>query len=164
MKESATCALCGHGYAYPADLDAKTGMHCASCGALIYAKTGLTVGDAPTSGSLPGPESPAKKTAPLPPVKRKNIPAVSERNPDTRKLVEEILKQLPAEKTDRTVPAASWLAWLLSLACLALASIFPSYGNDSTDPLYMLQWLPSIIFCCTAAILFIQGLAAATRR
>ena len=31
-------------------------------------------------------------------------------------------------------------------------------------PLYMLQWLPSIIFCCTAAILFIQGLAAATRR
>ena len=102
--------------------------------------------------------------APLPPVKRKNIPAVSERHPDTRRLVEEILKQLPAEKTNRTVPAASWLAWLLSLACLTLASIFPSYGNDSTDPLYMLQWLPSIIFCCTAAILFIQGLAAATRR
>lgn len=36
MKESATCALCGHGYAHPDDLDAKTGMHCASCGALIY--------------------------------------------------------------------------------------------------------------------------------
>ena len=164
MKESATCALCGHGYAYPADLDVKAGMHCASCGALIYAKTGLPFGEAPTSGSLPGPESPAKKTAPLPPVKRNNIPAVSERHPDTRRLVEEILKQLPAEKTNRTVPAASWLAWLLSLACLTLASIFPSYGNDSTDPLYMLQWLPSIIFCCTAAILFIQGLAAATRR
>ena len=164
MKESATCALCGPGSAYPADLAVTPAMHCAACGALIYAKTGLPFGEAPTSGSLPGPESPAKMTAPLPPVKRKNIPAVSERHPDTRRLVEEILKQLPAEKTNRTVPAASWLAWLLSLACLTLASIFPSYGNDSTDPLYMLQWLPSIIFCCTAAILFIQGLAAATRR
>ena len=94
---------------------------------------------------------------------KKDGPAAS-RQKDTRRLVEEILKQLPAEKTNRTVPAASWLAWLLSLACLTLASIFPSYGNDSTDPLYMLHWLPSIIFCCTAAILFIQGLAAATRR
>ncbi|MFR1411874.1 MAG: hypothetical protein ACLSUW_05975 [Akkermansia sp.] len=56
------------------------------------------------------------------------------------------------------------MAWLLSTACLVLAFIFPSYGNDSTDPLYMLQWLPTIIFCCTAAVLFIQGLAGATRR
>lgn len=164
MKESATCALCGHGYAYPADLDVKTGMHCAACGALIYVKTGLPFGEAPTSDSPPGPELPAKKTAPLPPVKRKNVPAASERNPDTRKPVEEILKQLPAEKTGRTVPAASWLAWLLSAACLVLAFIFPSYGNDSTDALYMLQWQPTIMFCCTAAVLFIQGLAAATRR
>ena len=126
MKESATCALCGHGYAHPDDLDAKTGMHCASCGALIYVKTGLPFGEAPTSASLSGPELPAKK--------------------------------------GRTVPAASWMAWLLSTACLVLAFIFPSYGNDSTDPLYMLQWLPTIIFCCTAAVLFIQGLAGATRR
>ena len=88
----------------------------------------------------------------------------SDRNPDTRRHVEEILKQLPAGKTGRTVPAASWMAWLLSTACLVLAFIFPSYGNDSTDPLYMLQWLPTIIFCCTAAVLFIQGLAGATRR
>lgn len=47
MKESATCALCGHGYAYPADLDVKAGMHCASCGALIYAKTGLPLRGSP---------------------------------------------------------------------------------------------------------------------
>ena len=164
MKESATCALCGYGYAHPDDLDAKTGMHCASCGALIYVKTGLPFGEAPTSASLSGPELPAKKTAPLPPVKRKNVPPASDRNPDTRRPVEEILKQLPAGKTGRTVPAASWMAWLLSTACLVLAFIFPSYGNDSTDPLYMLQWLPTIIFCCTAAVLFIQGLAGATRR
>ena len=100
MKESATCALCGHGYAYPADLDVKAGMHCASCGALIYAKTGLPSGS-PHFRFSPGPESPAKKTALLPPVKRKNIPAVSERHPDTRRLVEEILKQLPAEKNEQ---------------------------------------------------------------
>lgn len=64
MKESATCALCGHGYAYPADLDVKAGMHCASCGALIYAKTGLPFGEAPTSGSLPGAGISGKKDGP----------------------------------------------------------------------------------------------------
>ncbi|WP_290487651.1 MULTISPECIES: hypothetical protein [unclassified Akkermansia] len=46
---------------------------------------------------------------------------------------------------------------------MILAFIFPSYGNDSTDPLYMLQLLPSMIFGCSAAILFIQGLAALRR-
>ena len=60
-------------------------------------------------------------------------------------------------------PATSWLAWGLSLIALILAFIFPSYGNGSTDPLYMLQCLPSMVFGCTAAILFIQGLAALRR-
>ena len=61
------------------------------------------------------------------------------------------------------VPAVSWLAWGLALIALVMAFIFPSYGNDSTDPLYMLQRLPSMVFGCTAAILFIQGLAAMRR-
>ena len=59
MKESATCALCGHGYAYPADLDVKAGMHCASCGALIYAKTGLP--GAGISGKKDGPAASRQK-------------------------------------------------------------------------------------------------------
>ena len=68
-----------------------------------------------------------------------------------------------AAKTGSAIPALSYLAWGLALVALVLALIFPSYGNDSTDPLYMLQWLPSMIFGCTAAILFIQGLAAMRR-
>ena len=51
----------------------------------------------------------------------------------------------------------------LALIALVMAFIFPSYGHDSTDPLYMLQRLPSMVFGCTAAILFIQGLAAMRR-
>lgn len=164
MRESATCSQCGHGYSYPADLDAKTGMHCASCGALIYVKTGLPFGEAPSPSLPPGPKSPASKPAPLPPVKKKSSCGNSGRDTDSRKSVEAPLKQSPYGGMGRSVPAVSWLAWLLSLVSLALALIFPAYGNDATDPLYMLQWLPTIMFSCTAAILFIQGLAAATRR
>ena len=76
---------------------------------------------------------------------------------------QENLPQLPAAASGRRIPATSWLAWGLSLIALILAFIFPSYGNGSTDPLYMLQCLPSMVFGCTAAILFIQGLAALRR-
>ena len=115
MRESATCSQCGHGYTYPAGLDAKTGMRCPACGVLIHVTTGLPFGEASSSPS------------------------------------------------GRRIPATSWLAWGLSLIALILAFIFPSYGNGSTDPLYMLQCLPSMVFGCTAAILFIQGLAALRR-
>ena len=76
---------------------------------------------------------------------------------------QENLPQRPAAASGRRIPATSWLAWGLSLIALILAFIFPSYGNGSTDPLYMLQCLPSMVFGCTAAILFIQGLAALRR-
>lgn len=162
MRESATCSQCGHGYTYPAELDAKAGMRCTSCGVLIHVKTGLPFGEAPSSPSGQNEENALKKTPALPPVKRKH-PASSGRDADARGPMEEILRQPMAAETGRTVPAVSWLAWALALAALILAFIFPSYGNDSTDPLYMLQWLPSMIFGCTAAILFIQGLAAMRR-
>ena len=131
MRESATCSQCGHGYTYPAGLDAKTGMRCPACGA-------------------------------LPPVRKKR-PAFSGRDTDERGIRQENLPQLPAAASGRRIPATSWLAWGLSLIALILAFIFPSYGNGSTDPLYMLQCLPSMVFGCTAAILFIQGLAALRR-
>ena len=47
MRESATCSQCGHGYTYPAGLDAKTGMRCPACGLLIHVTTGLPFGEAP---------------------------------------------------------------------------------------------------------------------
>ena len=126
MRESATCSQCGHGYTYPAGLDAKTGMRCPACGLLIHVTTGLPFGD-------------------------------------ERGIRQENLPQRPAAASGRRIPATSWLAWGLSLIALILAFIFPSYGNGSTDPLYMLQCLPSMVFGCTAAILFIQGLAAMRR-
>lgn len=85
------------------------------------------------------------------------------RDTDERGIRQENLPQLPAAASGRRIPATSWLAWGLSLIALILAFIFPSYGNGSTDPLYMLQCLPSMVFGCTAAILFIQGLAALRR-
>lgn len=160
MKEFATCSLCGHGYSYPAGLDAKAGMHCASCGALIRVKTGLPFGEAPSS--FPGAEKPVPKTPALPPVKRKMAGSAS-RHAEQRRAVEEALPSAAVRKEGGGIPAVSYLAWLLSVASLVMAFTFPSYGNDATDPLYMLQWLPTLIFGCTAAILFIQGLAAATR-
>lgn len=91
-------------------------------------KTGLPFGEAPTSASLSGPELPAKKTAPLPPVKRKNVPPASDRNPDTRRPVEEILKQLPAGKrAEPSPPHLGWRgccprpAWFLPLSSLPTA-------------------------------------------
>lgn len=162
MRESATCSQCGHGYTYPAELDAKAGMRCASCGVLIHVKTGLPFGEAPSSPSGQEEENAMKKTPALPPVKRKQ-PSPSGRDADARASREEILRQPMNTATGRPVPAVSWLAWGLALIALILAFIFPSYGNDSTDPLYMLQWLPSMIFGCAAAILFIQGLVAMRR-
>ncbi|WP_295925334.1 hypothetical protein [uncultured Akkermansia sp.] len=162
MRESATCSQCGHGYTYPAELDAKAGMRCTSCGVLIHVKTGLPFGEAPSSPSGQNEENGMKKTPALPPVKRKQ-PASSGRDADAHGPMEEILRHPITTETGGTVPAVSWLAWGLALVAIILAFIFPSYGNDSTDPLYMLQWLPSMIFGCTAAILFIQGLAAMRR-
>ena len=137
MRESATCSQCGHGYTYPAGLDAKTGMRCPACGLLIHVTTG-------------------------PPVRKKR-PSFSGRDTDERGIRQENLPQRPAAASGRRIPATSWLAWGLSLIALILAFIFPSYGNGSTDPLYMLQCLPSMVFGCTATILFIQGLAAMRR-
>lgn len=160
MKSSATCSQCGNEYTYPADLDEKTGMHCASCGVLIHVKTGLPFGEAPSPGKAP--ENTMKKMPALPPVKRKD-PGSGRQNAEVYSPGEASARKTPARKTEETVPAVSWLAWGLALIALILAFIFPSYGNDATDTLYMLQRLPSIIFGCTAAILFIQGMAAARR-
>ena len=100
--------------------------------------------------------------ASLPPVKKKQ-PASSGRDADGRDPREASRSRLTAAGSGTAVPAVSWLAWGLALIALVMAFIFPSYGNDSTDPLYMLQRLPSMVFGCTAAILFIQGLAAMRR-
>lgn len=162
MRESATCSQCGRGYAYPAGLDAKTGMRCTACGALIHVKTGLPFGEAPSSPSGLKPETSMKTRPSLPPVKKKQT-AFSGRGADAPGAREGNRPQPPAAESGNRIPAASWLAWALSLAALVLAFIFPSYGNDSTDPLYMLQCLLSVVFGCTAAILFIQGLAAMRR-
>ena len=162
MRESATCSQCGHGYTYPAGLDAKTGMRCPACGVLIHVTTGLPFGEASSSPSGRKPENAMKTQAALPPVRKKR-PAFSGRDTDERGIRQENLPQLPAAASGRRIPATSWLAWGLSLIALILAFIFPSYGNGSTDPLYMLQCLPSMVFGCTAAILFSQGLAALRR-
>lgn len=162
MRESATCSQCGHGYTYPAELDAKAGMRCSSCGVLIHVKTGLPFGEAPSSPSGQDEEGAMRKTPSLPPVKRKQ-PSLSGQDAGVRGSMEETRRQPAATETGSAIPALSYLAWGLALVALVLALIFPSYGNDSTNPLYMLQWLPSMIFGCTAAILFIQGLAAMRR-
>lgn len=162
MKESATCSQCGHEYAYPAGLDAKAGMRCTACGVLIHVKTGLPFGEVPSSPTGRKPENPMKKPPSLPPIKKKK-PASPGRDADAPGPGEEIRKKSPSAASGAPIPAVSRLAWGLALAALAMAFIFPSYGNDSTDPLYMLQQLPSVIFGCTAAILFIQGLAAMRR-
>lgn len=161
MRKSATCSQCGHGYTYPAGLDAKTGMRCKACGILIHATTGLPFGEAPSSPSGCKPENAIKPPPTLPPVKKKR-PSSSGRDTDERGIRQENLPQLPAASV-RRIPATSWLAWGLSVTALILAFIFPSYGNSSTDPLFMLQCLPSMVFGCSAAILFIQGLAALRR-
>jgi len=162
MRESATCSQCGLGYTYPADLDAKTGMHCKACGALIHVKTGLPFGEAPSPHSGRKQENARKTSSSLPPVRKKQ-PASSGGIPEAA--IPRKGEQLPPPISENRshIPITSWLAWGLALFALLLAFIFPSYGNDSTDPLYMLQRLPSIIFGCTAAVLFIQGLAAMRR-
>lgn len=162
MRESATCSQCGHGYTYPAGLDAKTGMHCKACGALIHVKTGLPFGETPSFHSGRKQGTAQKTPSPLPPVRKKQ-PATSGSSPEVA-IPREGNQQPPPIKENRShIPITSWLAWGLALIALLLAFIFPSYGNDSMDPLYMLQHLPSIIFSCTAAVLFIQGLAAMRR-
>ena len=162
MRESATCSQCGHGYTYPAGLDAKIGMRCPACGVLIHVTTGLPFGEASSSPSGRKPENAMKTQPALPPVRKKR-PSFSGRDTDERGIRQENLPQRPAAASGRRIPATSWLAWGLSLIALILAFIFPSYGNGSTDPLYMLQCLPSMVFGCAAAILFIQGLAAMRR-
>lgn len=162
MRESATCSQCGHGYTYPAGLDAKTGMRCPACGVLIHVTTGL-----PLRGSLLFAIRPQTgkrhENAARPASRQKKRPSFSGRDTDERGIRQENLPQRPAAASGRRIPATSWLAWGLSLIALILAFIFPSYGNGSTDPLYMLQCLPSMVFGCAAAILFIQGLAALRR-
>lgn len=162
MRESATCSHCGHGYTYPAELDAKAGMRCTACGVLIHVRTGLPFGEAPSSPTGHNSENAVKKPSALPPVKKKR-PVFSRHGTEPRASGKEIPGQPPGAESGAPVPAVSRLAWGLALAALVMAFIFPSYGNDSTDPLYMLQQLPSVIFGCTAAILFIQGLAAMRR-
>lgn len=161
MKESATCSRCGHGYTYPAELEAKAGMRCISCGALIHVKTGLPFGEAPSSASGQEKENAMKKPASLPPVKRKQ--ASSGGDAEERRSAEKLRRQPLAAESGKPIPGVSFLAWGLALISLVMVFLFPSYGNDSTDPLYILQWIPSMIFGCTAAILFIQGLAAMRR-
>lgn len=70
MRESATCSQCGHGYTYPAGLDAKTGMRCPACGVLIHVTTGLPFGEASSSPSGRKPENAMKTQAALPPVRK----------------------------------------------------------------------------------------------
>ena len=159
MKESATCFHCGHGYTYPAELSEKTGMRCTVCGVLIHVKTGLPFGEVPSSPSARKPENAIKKKTSLPPIKKKRASSPGH-GTDERGIQAKKRPQLSSAESENRIPALSWLAWGLSLFALILAFIFPSYGNDSTDPLYMLQCLPSMIFGCSAAILFIQGLAA----
>ena len=79
MRESATCSQCGHGYTYPAGLDAKTGMRCPACGVLIHVTTGLPFGEASSSPSGRKPENAMKTQAALPPVRKKR-PAFSGRD------------------------------------------------------------------------------------
>ena len=137
-------------------------MRCPACGVLIHVTTGLPFGEASSSPSGRKPENAMKTQPALPPVKKKR-PSFSGRDTDERGIRQENLPQRPAAASGRRIPATSWLAWGLSLIALILAFIFPSYGNGSTDPLYMLQCLPSMVFGCAAAILFIQGLAALRR-
>lgn len=156
MRESATCSQCGHGYTYPAGLDAKTGMRCPACGLLIHVTTGLPFGEASSSPSGRKPENAMKTQPALPPVRKKRT-SFSGRDTDERGIRQENLPQRPAAASGRRIPATSWLAWGLSLIALILAFIFPSYGNGSTDPLYMLQCLPSMVFGCTAGHPFHPG-------
>lgn len=162
MRESATCSQCGHGYTYPAGLDTKTGMHCKSCGALIHVKTGLPFGETPSSLSGRKQENAQKTFSSLPPVRKKQ-PASSGGGPEAAIPRKGVQPPPPITENRNHIPITSWLAWGLALIALLLAFIFPSYGNNSMDSLYMLQCLPSIIFSCTAAVLFIQGLAAMRR-
>lgn len=167
MRASATCSLCGHAYTHPTDLDAKTGMHCAACGALIYAVTGQPFGAAPAAAD----EGPSRKTAGQTQARHTGLPPVK-RQPDPENTAAQALRNQRAAiiqdnqelRHGSSLPATAILAWLLAFVALILAFVFPSYGNDATDALYMLQWLPSIIFGCTSAILFILGMIAATRR
>ena len=162
MRASAPCSLFGPGEPSPAGLDEKAGMHCTACGVLIHVKTGLPFGEAPSSPSGQKPENAVKTPASLPPVKKKQ-PASSGRDADGRDPREASRSRLTAAGSGTAVPAVCCVAWGLALIALGMAFIFPSYGKESTDPLYMLQCLPSMVFGCTAAILFIQGLAAMRR-
>lgn len=159
MRETSTCSQCGYEYTYPADMGAKTGMHCSSCGQLIDVKTGLLFGSASSAPEITArPQSPA-----LPPSKYKESPQQHLNRPEEPLISGDKIRQ-PLTGTHGRIHPISWLAWLLACIALVLAFIFPSYGNDATDPLYMLQWLPTIIFSCTSAILFIQGLCVSMRR
>ena len=94
MRESATCSQCGHGYTYPAGLDAKTGMRCPACGVLIHVTTGLPFGEASSSPSGRKPENAMKTQPALPPVKKKR-PSFSGRDTDERGIRQENLPQRP---------------------------------------------------------------------
>ena len=124
MRESATCSQCGHGYTYPAGLDAKTGMRCPACGLLIHVTTGLPFGEASSSPSGRKPENAMKTQPALPPVRKKRT-SFSGRDTDERGIRQENLPQRPAAASGRRIPATSWLAWGLSLIALILAFIFP---------------------------------------
>lgn len=124
MRESATCSQCGHGYTYPAGLDAKTGMRCPACGLLIHVTTGLPFGEASSSPSGRKPENAMKTHPALPPVRKKRT-SFSGRDTDERGIRQENLPQRPAAASGRRIPATSWLAWGLSLIALILAFISP---------------------------------------
>ena len=102
---------------------------------------GASFGEASSSPSDRKPENAMKTQPALPPVRKKRT-SFSGRDTDERGIRQENLPQRPAAASGRRIPATSWLAWGLSLIALILAFIFPSYGNGSTDPLYMLQCLP----------------------
>lgn len=162
MKESATCSQCGHEYTYPEELNEKSGTHCQSCGALIHVKTGLPFGEAPTSISVKQNTTSAKAGV-LPPIKKRTS---GESTAPTRLSSHQEESELYTHtgKTNKNdIPAVSWVAWGLSLTALLLAFIYPSYGNSSSTASSLLLNHSFIIFICTAAILFIQGLAAIRR-
>jgi hypothetical protein len=161
MRKQSHCSLCGHEYFYPEDLDSKTGMRCSSCGEFIDVRSGLPLGGTKKDDPVPVPQSnsPAE-SGNLPPVKRPRLSSVT---PASTILNKEILENLPSEPIRQGFPTLAFFSWFLSLSALILAFTFPSSQNQTNDTLYTLNMLPSIIFGCTSAILFVQGCLAYKR-
>lgn len=90
MRESATCSQCGHGYTYPAGLDAKTGMRCPAWRPSDSRYNGLPFGEASSSPSGRKPENAMKTHPAMPPVRKKRT-SFSGRDTDERGIRQENL-------------------------------------------------------------------------